>query len=465
MKKKTAKDEVTTIQAVKDITVLAVPNILIFVLTNINGMVSLVFIGQTGNEDFISTVGLGSNILGLVILQPLLAIGSSLDTLISQEFGKNNHKLCGDYLNKAAVLFIAMFIPLSCILPFVKDILLIVGFEKNLAELLGSYVPCMVLYVFTYCSFYLLNRFLNAQQIVYPQMVITILTSLLHPLMCYIFIFKQNLGCFGINISYSIIGTISLFSLLLYFYFSKTPKRTLVTPSLEVFKGYFDFLKISFIAIANDTLTWWGYYLLMLWGGYMSPISAATNQIISNVDIIFSMIPTGIGSALVTLVGNSFGKNNPKEAKLYAKTSIYINILVFMFTGISFALFRKSIAAFYTSNTEIQALFEKILPFALLSFFMETITILLNQIFVAEGKQDWLGKVSFVLYYIVMIPLGFLFISYLQMEIYGLWTIASLSCVLTVIVLSFTLYFQDWTQISNEISSTAKQDAIKPKQD
>jgi MATE family multidrug resistance protein len=465
MNKKITKDEIMTIQAIKDIASLAVPNVLIFVLTNINEMVSLVFIGQTGNEDFISTVGLGSSVLGLIILQPLLAIGSSLDTLISQEFGKGNLKLCGDYLNKAVVFFIVMFIPLSCILPFVKDILLAVRFEKSLAELLGSYVPRMVLYAFTYGSFYLFNRFLNAQQIVYPQMAITILTSLLHPLLCYIFIFKQNLGCLGINISYTIIGSISFLSILLYLYFSKTPKQALVTPSFDTFKGYIDFLKVSLAAIFNETLAWRGYYLLMLWGGYMSATSTATNQIVSNTDVIFSMIPTGIGSALVTLVGNSFGRNNPKKAKLYAKTCIWINIIIFMIAGVSFVIFRKSIAAFYTPNVEIQALFEKILPLALLSFFMETITILLNQIFVAEGKQDWLGKVNFILYYIIMLSLGFFLISYLQMEIYGLWTITSVSSVLNVVVLSFTLYFQDWTLISKEISSTTKQDTIKPKQD
>eukprot|EP00826_Nyctotherus_ovalis_P010557 TRINITY_DN12776_c0_g1_i2.p1 TRINITY_DN12776_c0_g1~~TRINITY_DN12776_c0_g1_i2.p1 ORF type:complete len:529 (+),score=103.38 TRINITY_DN12776_c0_g1_i2:174-1589(+) len=462
---KAKADCVTPMQAVSDITLLSIPNVIIFVLTNINEMVSLVFIGQTGKEDYISAVGLSTSVLGMIILQPLFAIGSSLDTLIARAFGNGNYRLCGDYLNKAAVLVIAFYIPLGCVLLYVKNILLAIGFEKSIAELLGLYTPRMLLHVLAFVFFYVINRFLNAQQIVYPQMIITALTSLLHPVLCYAFIFKYDFGCFGLNFAYTITSTVSLVSIVVYMLLSSKARKALTMPSLKLFENYLEFLKLSLAGMINDTLEWWGYYILMLWGGYMSSISAATNQIISNIDVIFSMIPTGVGSALTTLVGNSFGKNNPKEAKLYASVSVAINMVIFLVSALALYTYRASIAAFYTPNTEIQALYEKILPLALFSFLMETINILLGRIFVSEGKQDWLGKVNFILYYVIMIPVSYLFMSVLKLEIYGLWIIMSLSSVISVSILLTKLYFQDWGVISNEIANASKEEATKPKQD
>ena len=97
-------------------------------------------------------------------------------------------------------------------------------------------------------------------------------------------------------------------------------------PSLEIFNDIKSYIVTTLISVLNAMLAWWGYYVLMLMAGYFSPIASATNNIILNLDTLFFMIPTGVGSALTSFAGASFGRNNFKEGKLYIIICVILNV-------------------------------------------------------------------------------------------------------------------------------------------
>eukprot|EP01022_Parablepharisma_sp_SALTPOND_P004744 TRINITY_DN120884_c1_g1_i1.p1 TRINITY_DN120884_c1_g1~~TRINITY_DN120884_c1_g1_i1.p1 ORF type:complete len:562 (-),score=13.56 TRINITY_DN120884_c1_g1_i1:1491-3089(-) len=438
------------IQALKDVSVLAFPNILIFVLTNINDMTSLIFISQMGNETYISVVGVSTLIVGMFGLQPLFAIAISLDTLVAQNFGKGDYRMCGLYLNKAAVLLYISCIPSLVCIFCTEYLLLAFGFEANVAALVSAYVSRMCIFIVSSVTFYLLNRFLNAQQIAYPQMVIIGVTSLLHPLWCYLFIFTANLGCFGLNWAYSVTGLLNLFALIGYMYWSRCSEKSLVMPSSDIFYDWGEFLKIACAGTAMATLEWWGYYVLMLFAGYLNPIGLATNQVITSVDIIFYMVPTGVGSALTALVGNSLGKRKVKEAKMYSLVSTLLSVGIVVALIIIVLIFRRPVAEFYTPNKEIQELYVKAILVALVSFFVDCFQGVLSRIFVAQGKQIYATMTNLVVYYLILIPLGYLCVAKFKMGVYGLWVAGACGFSVSLFIFLAILYFQDWDALAKE---------------
>eukprot|EP00826_Nyctotherus_ovalis_P052717 TRINITY_DN6746_c0_g2_i6.p1 TRINITY_DN6746_c0_g2~~TRINITY_DN6746_c0_g2_i6.p1 ORF type:complete len:267 (-),score=41.63 TRINITY_DN6746_c0_g2_i6:39-839(-) len=225
-------------QALKDISILAFPNLLIFVLTNLNDMTSLVVVSQSGREDYISVVGVGTLIVGMFGLQPLFAVSTSLDTLVSQCFGKGDYRMCGQYFNKAAALLFLGCLPSFVCLLLTARILSLMGFSEQIAALAGVYCPRMCIFVFASVTFYMLNRFLNAQKIAYPQMIIIGTTSLLHPVWCYIFVFVMDLGCFGLNYAYTITTLLNLGAIVGYIWLSGCCKEMLVVPGKDTLEDY-----------------------------------------------------------------------------------------------------------------------------------------------------------------------------------------------------------------------------------
>eukprot|EP00826_Nyctotherus_ovalis_P013630 TRINITY_DN13719_c0_g1_i1.p1 TRINITY_DN13719_c0_g1~~TRINITY_DN13719_c0_g1_i1.p1 ORF type:complete len:478 (-),score=91.64 TRINITY_DN13719_c0_g1_i1:111-1544(-) len=448
-------------QALKDISVLAFPNLLIFVLTNLNDMTSLIVVSQSGREDFISVVGISTLIVGMFGLQPLFAVSTSLDTLISQSFGKGDYRMCGEYLNKAAALLLLGCIPSFICIFFTRNILSVMGFNEEIASLAGIYCPRMCIFILASVTFYMFNRFLNAQKIAYPQMMIIGTTSLLHPLWCYIFVFILDKGCFGLNYAYTITTVLNLAAILSYIHFSGCSKGMFVFPTSNILNDCGPFLKLAGAGVAMSVLEWWGYYLLMLLGGYLKPLSLATNQIVTNADIFFYMIPTGVGSALTALVGNSLGQRNVKEAKLYSTVSTLLTLVITLGLVLVFALFRRTIAAIYTPNTDIQELYSKIIIVCLVSFFADAFQGVLTRILVAQARQIYATVTNLIVYYLFLLPLGCLFVIYLHWDIYGLWLAAILGFSAITVIFLVIIYLQDWNAIAEEIYMRNKLEGLK----
>ena len=446
--RKTPEPELTTKQALKHVILLALPNIFIFALSNMNDMSSLIAISRTGNEQYISAVGTGNTIINMFCLQPLYSISIALDTLVSQSFGKEKYRICGVYLQQSFVLLILGCIPSFICLSFTEQILAMIGYDTVIAEIAYGYTSNMYLYIVLSVVFYFLNRFLNAQKIAFPQMAIIGITSVLHPLWCYLFVFYFNMDYTGLNYAYTITAVLNLILIVLYMYYSGRCERTMVPLSSEIFKDWGRFMKIASASIIMTMLEWCGYYSLMLLAGHFDDIALATNQIVVNADILFYMISVGVGSSLTTLVGNSLGRRKIKQAKLYALTSVLFNTALVYGLVALLLIFRHEVPRLYTPNEEVQSLYSKSIFVASVSFFIDCFQGILCRVFIAQGKQLHATYVNLFIYYLFMLPFGYILVVQCQLSLFGLWFSGICGYGTISIIFLTILYFQDWEKIS-----------------
>ncbi|MBA0831045.1 hypothetical protein Goarm_015535 [Gossypium armourianum] len=103
------------------------------------------------------------------------------------------------------------------------------------------------------CSFFLfaygllqcLVKFLQTQNIVFPMMICSGITTFLHILICWVMVFKSGLGFRGAALANSISNWFNVLLLVLYVKLSPSCAKTWTGFSKEAFHNIFTFLRLA----------------------------------------------------------------------------------------------------------------------------------------------------------------------------------------------------------------------------
>ena len=76
-----------------------------------------------GSAAKLAGVGLGTSWLNVLCFSILMGTNAAQETLTSQAWGANKHRLCGVYLNRGRIINTVIFIPQVLVLSFSYEIL------------------------------------------------------------------------------------------------------------------------------------------------------------------------------------------------------------------------------------------------------------------------------------------------------------------------------------------------------
>lgn len=137
-------------------------------------------------------------------------------------------------------------IPQSFIWAYIKPILILLHQDKNIAAQAQLFARYMIPSLSANGLLRCLVKFLQTQNIVFPMVLSTGLTSLAHVLLCWTFVIKLGLGIKGAAIATCISNWLSMVMLALYVWFSPSCKKTWVGFSWECFHDIPHFLRLAF---------------------------------------------------------------------------------------------------------------------------------------------------------------------------------------------------------------------------
>ncbi|KAK3020747.1 LOW QUALITY PROTEIN: hypothetical protein RJ639_047875, partial [Escallonia herrerae] len=98
--------------------------------------------------------------------------------------------------------------------------------DPNISEEAGIYACFMIPSIFTYALLQCLVTFLQAQRIVFPMVITSGTTALLHVVVCWCLVFKSPLKSRGAALASSLSYWINVLLLLAYVKFFSSCKRT-----------------------------------------------------------------------------------------------------------------------------------------------------------------------------------------------------------------------------------------------
>ncbi|KAF5954827.1 hypothetical protein HYC85_007683 [Camellia sinensis] len=163
-------------------------------------------------------------------------MGSALDTFCGQPYGAKQYHMLGIHKQRAMLVLL---------LANAGHILVFLGQDPEISAEAGSYARFMIPSIFAYALLQCHVQFLQTQNNVFPMMLSSRFTTLLHVLICWILVFKSGLGNKGAVLANAISYWINVILLAIYVRGSPSCKNTWTGFSKDALHDIPKFLRLA----------------------------------------------------------------------------------------------------------------------------------------------------------------------------------------------------------------------------
>jgi len=458
-KEPTKKESLPTFgNGAKTVFRLSLPIVIGNILNRFTETLTFMMIGNLCGTEALGTIGLGFMVNRLVSQNFTIGFSAGYDTLGSQAYGKGEYKMCGMYLYRAWIIVQLLTLPTYALVYLSDRVLLLFSVLPRAAELAGAFSRSLILNNFILSTYELINRFLIAQRISKPQMVINATASFAHPLWVYIIVIKLDFNYLGAAYALAITNGIRLILIIIYIYFTPSFKETLPPPSKDIFLGWMNFLRVGIPSGIMYSLEIISYIIVCITAGSLGETDLAANQIFSNMLSFVISVPVALGYAACTLVGNSLGARRPNEAQFYAKISVFFNSIFCGVVVSLFMIFRYQVVRLYSKDPEVIDKFISVIFLVMAEIFIDTTQTILCRILLAMARQSYASVVNLISYFGYLLPVAFLLLFTFQMGIGGIWFSLATAYLWCALAFTYKLLTEDWDKVAIEAAERIEKD-------
>ena len=280
-----------------------------YVLSQSLALVSLIFCGHYPKDTalVLEAAGLSNSIISLTALIVLFGMGTGLDTLATQAYGAQSYKKVGVYLQRS-------------ILIHALGLLVVLALWANLESILNllHQPPCAIKYTVVYFQgfsfalpallfYYTLQKYLQAQGIVYPFIITEIAATAVSVLAHYLLMFVADLGILGAGIALCLSQYAALVFLLGFIWIRKLHKKTWGGWSWECLNDWGQYAKYSVsgfcMTIAETAVYEMGIFVVGLTGSLQQSILV----VLFNFFYVMVTMSYSLRTTTTVRIGNKLG--------------------------------------------------------------------------------------------------------------------------------------------------------------
>lgn len=393
-------------------------NVLLYLLQ----VISVMFVGHLG-ELPLSGASMATSFASVTGFSLLNGMGSALDTLCGQSYGAQQYHMLGVHMQRAMIVLLLSSVPIAFVWANTGYILTALGQDPEIAAEAGLYARFMIPSIFAYALLQCHMRFLQAQNIVFPMMISTGITTLLHVLNCWILVFKSGLGNKGAALANATSYWINLLMLALYVNFSPACKKTWTGFSKDAFNNVLHFLRVGIPSALMVCLEIWSFEMVVLLSGRLPNPKLETSvlSISLNTCALVYMMAFGLGGAVSTRVSNELGAGRPHAARL----AVCVAVSMFMVNGIVVSsimiLVRRQWGKCYSNEERVVAYVAAMIPLVAVTYIFDGAQSILSGAIRGCGRQKIGAAVNLGAYYLVGIPTAIVCAFFFHVGGKGLW--------------------------------------------
>jgi len=400
-----------------------------------------IIIGQFAGTDQLAAVSLVGSLF-TVILVIGLGISYGLTPLIAQENGRKNYGECGRLLSNSLIINITTGILLFLLIYFGSMLAIdhldqspeVVKYAKPFLLLLGiSIIPLMVFNTF--------KQFTEGLSFTKQAMTISIWGNVINIGIGIIlvkgFFGIQPMGVRGVGISTLIDRCLMAIAMGLFVFRSGRFK-----PYLQHFKLFFidkirtvRIFKIGLPVAMQSVFEISAFSAAALLIGTIGAVQQAAHQVAINLASMTYMMASGIAAAAAIKTGNNYGSQNFKELRQYAFSSYHIVILFMSATALLFITCNHLLPWLYTSDKNVIAIASQLLIFAGLFQLFDGSQVVGLGILRGMGDVNIPTLITFLAYWVVGLPVGYLLGIYFNFGAMGVWTGLTLGLLVSAVLL------------------------------
>ncbi|CAL5445237.1 unnamed protein product [Camellia sinensis] len=362
-------------------------------------LISLMYVGHLG-ELPLSGASMATSFATVTGFSLLLGMASALDTLCGQSYGAEQYHMLGIHMQRAMLILSLVSIPLAIIWANTRAILVAFGQDHDISEEAQIYARFMIPSIFAYALLQCLVKFLQTQNIVFPMMISSGITTLIHLLVCWALVFKTDLGLRGAALANSISYWTNVVLLALYVKFSSSCAKTWTGLSKEALHDILNFLRLA--------------------------------------------IPSAV--MVCTRVSNELGAGRPYAARLAVCVVLVMAVTEAVIVGAVMISIRNIWGYAYSDVVEVVRYVAAMMPILAASNFLDALQGVLSGTVRGCGRQKVGAFVNLGSYYIVGIPSAIVFAFVLHIGGKGLWFGMICGLIAQVLSLSTITLRTNWEQ-------------------
>ncbi len=424
---------------------LSIPLVLTQIGHIITGMVDNIFLGKLGKTE--QAAGILSNNLFVVLLVFSIGMSYVLTPVITEMHVKQNEKekaslfKNGLYLNMlvAVLLFIALF--------FSSPLLAYMQQPMDVVKLAIPFFDVLIFSIIPVALFFVCKQYTEGLSNTRAAMYISVGGNILNIILNYCLIYGKaglpELGymgsCWATFIARMFMGVGFLFFI---FYspsvnsFAKYYKEAVINA-----KQFWMLFKDGLASALQFTFEVAAFAIAGLIAGVFGKESIDAHGIALNLAAFTYMFSSGIGSASTIRVSNYYTKQDWPNLKLAIKTSYMLSIYVMGFMALCFMVLNTALPQVFTNEVEIIKIASKLLIFAaIFQLFDGTQVVAVG---VLRGMEDYAmpSYIAFVAYWLISLPLAYVFAFTCDYKVYGVWLSLTLSLVFVAAALFFRIKY------------------------
>lgn len=174
-----------------------------------------------------------------------MGLATALDTFCGQSNGAGQYHMLGIHMQRSMIIILIMSVFLSIIWVNTEPILKAMHQDKAISKEAGSYARYMIPSLFAYGLLQCILKFFQTQKIVFPMVLSSGIAAMLHVLLCWLLVFKSNLGSRGAALAISISYWVNAILISLYVRFSSSCKQSWTGFSKMALHNLLEFLKLA----------------------------------------------------------------------------------------------------------------------------------------------------------------------------------------------------------------------------
>jgi len=390
-------------------------------------MADSIIVGHFTDTTQLAAVSLVNSIFILIMVIGL-GISYGLTPLIAQENGKQNYEECGKLLSNSLIINILIGIMLYIIVHF--GVLLaidhldqtpaVVAYAKPYLGLLSiSIIPLLIFQTF--------KQFAEGLGFTKQAMFVSIWGNAINIILGIIFVKGmfgiKSMGVSGVGLSTLIDRLLMATAMTIYVLKSKHFKKYLIS-----FKATFmDKVRtLKIIKIGAPVAMQYSFEISAFSGaavliGTIGATEQAAHQIGISLAAMTYMIASGIASAATIKTGNNFGQHHFEDLRKSAIASYHVILLFMSCTAIIFVLANHLLPFIYTNDLGVINIAAQLLIIAGFFQLFDGTQVVGLGVLRGIGDVNIPTVITFLAYWVVGIPIGYLLGFTFGMGVYGIW--------------------------------------------
>lgn len=436
---------------------LFIPVFVSSVITFIQNLVNIAFVGRSGTVQDLAGVSLGvmwSNVSGVSFASGLM---SAVETLCSQANGAGNFRRVGLVLQRGLLILTVFSVAVAFVWSFLTEkALLLLNQDPAVALLAESFSRTLIIGMLPSFYYEAVRRALTSAGIALPQAIAGLAAVSVLAVLDFTFVASMHLGAVGSAIAVSIANFSMLGTFVAVAWGLGAWDRYWVPPSREAFKELWPFLRLAIPGAVMLCAEWVAFEILLIFAGMISVEALAAMTILGQLMGGVFMLSYSFGVVSSSRVGNWLGGNNPTMARAQALMTVVLVLICETFAIILVLLGRRVIGSLFTKSDTVIDLIAITMPFAAALAIFDGIQGGLSGSLRGCGLQVFGAVGNLVAFYLLGIPAAAMFIFLWRKELRSIYFGLILAPLVQSIAFGARLVFFNWTRAAKEISERNK---------